>query len=154
MNWDAIGAIAEMLGAIAVLITLVYLAFQLKQANTNIQATVAQSQADNQLRWMADLAKDSELYRIYRAGLLDDSALTREERGRFDLIVCQVIVGVDAHQQKQEMGAIRKEQLETIANSVMPVLNTPGGRASYERQRSVITREFQQTLDEMLASKG
>ena len=61
MNWDAISAIAELLGAVAVLATLVYLAFQIKQANTNIPATVSQSQADNQQRWMADLAKDAEL---------------------------------------------------------------------------------------------
>jgi hypothetical protein len=33
MNWDALGAIGEILGAIAVLITLLYLAAQVKQAN-------------------------------------------------------------------------------------------------------------------------
>jgi hypothetical protein len=30
MNWDAIGAVGELIGAIAVLITLVYLAVQIK----------------------------------------------------------------------------------------------------------------------------
>ena len=33
MNWDAIGAIAEVLGVIAVFVTLVYLAYQLRQNN-------------------------------------------------------------------------------------------------------------------------
>jgi hypothetical protein len=33
MNWDAIGAIAEMLGATAILVTLVYLAVQIKYAH-------------------------------------------------------------------------------------------------------------------------
>ena len=32
-SWDAVGALAEMLGAIAVLVTLVYLATQIKQTN-------------------------------------------------------------------------------------------------------------------------
>ena len=73
---------------------------------------------------------------------MDDSALTREERVRFDLMVYQVLGAVDAHHQKKEMGAIREEQLTTIASTVMPVLDTPGGRASYERQRNVVTREF------------
>ena len=33
MNWDAIGAIAELIGAIAVLITLVFLTLQLRYSN-------------------------------------------------------------------------------------------------------------------------
>ena len=31
MNWDALGALAEMIGATAVLITLIYLAIQIRQ---------------------------------------------------------------------------------------------------------------------------
>ena len=33
MNWDALGAIAELIGAIAVLVTLVFLTLQLRYAN-------------------------------------------------------------------------------------------------------------------------
>jgi len=32
MNWEAIGAVGEILGAVAVLITLVYLAIQIRQS--------------------------------------------------------------------------------------------------------------------------
>ena len=34
MNWEAIGAISEMIGALAVVVSLIYLAFQIRQ-NTN-----------------------------------------------------------------------------------------------------------------------
>ena len=33
MNWEAIGSIGEVLGAVAVLVTLLYLAAQIKQTN-------------------------------------------------------------------------------------------------------------------------
>lgn len=33
MNWDALGAIAELIGAIAVVLTLLYLAVQIRQSN-------------------------------------------------------------------------------------------------------------------------
>ncbi len=36
MNWDAIGAVGEIVGALAVLITLIYLAMQIRQ-NSNMQ---------------------------------------------------------------------------------------------------------------------
>ena len=38
MNWDAIGAVGELLGAAAVLFTLIYLAVQIRQ-NTSAVAT-------------------------------------------------------------------------------------------------------------------
>ncbi len=152
MNWDAIGAIAEMLGTVAVLVTLVYLAFQIKQSNTHMQSATAQSQADNQVRWMADLAKDPKLFDLYRTGLKDDEALSKEDRGRFDLIVWQLVIIVDAQYQKYKMGAIRNEQLEVISNSVMPILGTPGGMAAYKRQRHMLSAAFRTTLDELMES--
>lgn len=39
MNWDAIGAIAETIGSVAILITLAYLAVQVRQANKIAQST-------------------------------------------------------------------------------------------------------------------
>ena len=37
MNWDAIGSIAEVIGALAVLITLAYLAVQVRQNSTQLR---------------------------------------------------------------------------------------------------------------------
>ena len=43
MNWDAIGAIGEVVGALAVLITLIYLANQIRQSN-RIGVTASEAQ--------------------------------------------------------------------------------------------------------------
>jgi hypothetical protein len=47
MNWDAIGAIGEILGAISVLVTLVYLAQQIRQSNRIATASSEISIRDN-----------------------------------------------------------------------------------------------------------
>lgn len=39
MNWDAIGAIGEIIGATAVFLTLAYLALQIRQSTKAIQAS-------------------------------------------------------------------------------------------------------------------
>jgi hypothetical protein len=43
MNWEAIGAIGQMMGSIAVFITLTYLAIQVRHARTEIRRSVSQS---------------------------------------------------------------------------------------------------------------
>lgn len=45
MNWDAIGAVAELLGSVAVLATLIYLSVQVKNAKKEFQATIRQNHA-------------------------------------------------------------------------------------------------------------
>jgi len=43
MNWEAIGAIGEVLGALGVIVTLVYLAFQIRQNTSALKLNAEQS---------------------------------------------------------------------------------------------------------------
>jgi len=51
MNWDAIGAIAELAGALAVIATLAYLAVQLRQNSALLKSSIATAsrESTNQL---------------------------------------------------------------------------------------------------------
>ena len=51
MNWDAIGAVGEILGAAAVVVTLIYLAAQLRQNTNSMQAAAYNTWADNRAKW-------------------------------------------------------------------------------------------------------
>jgi hypothetical protein len=68
MNWEAIGATGEVMGAIAVLVTLVYLAVQIrqntdqaKQANTIARANVTAQLRDRHDALWRQLSADPEL---------------------------------------------------------------------------------------------
>jgi len=52
MNWDAIGALAEAIGAIAVIVTLVYLAIQLRQNTRAIERSTERGVFDDANDWM------------------------------------------------------------------------------------------------------
>ena len=47
MNWEAIGAIGEITGALAVVVTLVYLSFQLRHNTYATRASTAQALEDS-----------------------------------------------------------------------------------------------------------
>jgi hypothetical protein len=53
MNWDAMGAVAETLGALAVFITLAYLAVQVRSAKDAIRLSTRQAASTHQLDVMA-----------------------------------------------------------------------------------------------------
>ena len=90
MNWEAFGAIAEMIGGIAVLVTLVYLALQVRQNSVLLEQntkTARQSILRNQTdRYIANchfIAGDSGICGIYQRAMKDPSSVTREEWWRF-----------------------------------------------------------------------
>ena len=62
MNWDAIGAIGEILGAIAVVATLAYLALQIKQARKATLADVYQNRAHSRAAATLQVALNSPTF--------------------------------------------------------------------------------------------
>jgi len=75
MNWEAVGAIAELCGAVAVVATLVYLALQVKQNTIAMKGTT--NRLFQEQRWAADLA---DTFAKFAA---DPDSLTQPERIRY-----------------------------------------------------------------------
>ena len=92
MNWDAIGAIGQMLGSVAVLVTLAYLAIQTRHARSESERAVSQSRYEafrdvnaqlgderiNRLHVKADAALGGQPAPFVSA-LMEKAGFTREE---------------------------------------------------------------------------
>jgi hypothetical protein len=66
MHWEAIRAIAELLGALGVIATLVYLARQINQNTSTVRASAAASLSEAQTGLSALLAQDADINRSLR----------------------------------------------------------------------------------------
>lgn len=148
MNWEAIGAIAEILGSLAVIVTLVLLILQLKTNSIMIQNSTAQSSTSSISEWARQLTQNPDLYLLYRAGLKDDSVLSKEDRGRFDLILFQVFQSVSGMYSQYLNSGLEKVRWEAELVTFGVNYNTPGGRASWERQKYMLDPRFQKEVEQ------
>src|SRR5205814_9418446 len=83
INWDAISAISQLVGSLAVVLSVLYLAVQVHQS-TRVARLATQDAAATALRDVTKpLMENAELERIWRVGLEDISALSIEEQARF-----------------------------------------------------------------------
>src|SRR5437899_6517942 len=83
MNWDAISAISQLVGSIAVVLSVLYLALQVHRS-TRVAKLATQDAAATALREVtAPFMENAELESIWRLGLEDIGALSVEERARF-----------------------------------------------------------------------
>jgi hypothetical protein len=80
MSWEAIGAIAEMLGAIAVIASLIYLSIQVRASTSQSRAQLFQQVTSEQAR-VSDAVTDGENYavwlKMYRGEPLGDDEVAR-----------------------------------------------------------------------------
>jgi hypothetical protein len=83
MNWDAISAISQLVGSIAVVLSVLYLAVQVHRS-TRVAKLATQDAATTALRDVTKpFMENAELERIWRVGLEDLGVLSVEERARF-----------------------------------------------------------------------
>lgn len=104
MNWDAIGTIAEVVGAAAVVISLVYLAVQIRQNSRHVeeQARAQRFSAlgmlfDNWRNFRSNIISDPRIANIWRRGNEDPSQLNEDDRVVFDLLMIDLLWGFSAN---------------------------------------------------------
>jgi len=116
MDWDALGAIGELVGAIGVVASLVYLARQIQQ-NSNLvetSASAARAQAaivsaGHGAAAFRSLAGDPELARIWFTGLSAPGQLGEEEGRRFDLLMVAQLIEIDANYTLARSGVLEPQ---------------------------------------------
>lgn len=83
MNWEALAAVSQLIGSIAVVFSLLYLALQVHRS-TRVAKIAAQDSAATALRDVTKpFMENAELARIWQVGLENLSALSAEDQARF-----------------------------------------------------------------------
>jgi hypothetical protein len=148
MSWDAVGAIAEFLGAIAVFVTVAYLAVQIRQNTSAVRSAAvdASIQSVNEMRML--LAQSSEIAEIYINGSRDPESLNEVEYMRYRATV-QVFLwaawNMFSQDKKTETGLWSSQRLV-----IKRILLNPGGTKFLEDFGEEFDKDFQNEIASIL----
>lgn len=87
MNWDAVGASAELLAAFGVLFSLIYLGLQIRQNTKWLRQQAFQLSTSEMRRWTSRLADSESAAKLWSKGLRRYDELDEIELVRFSMIV-------------------------------------------------------------------
>ena len=148
MNWEAIGAVGEIIGAAGVIITLLYLASQLRQNTRALQVTSIDSttQVGNDVRRL--LAESPEIADIYLRGLADPENLDDLERERFRLVMTNGIWALWNAWAQSQLGG--RESWTAQQHILTRMLSSPGGRWFWENNRGEFDPDFQTEVERLI----
>jgi len=135
VNWDAVAAIAELAGAIGVIVSLVYLALQIRQNTAQIDTNSSLMRAESRRHWKTHatqvnlaLAQDAKLAGIFTRGLASFQSLPPDEQIQFTFLFSEMVSTLDTAFDEQAEGLAKGGSFERAVNSMGDLIKTPGGR--------------------------
>ena len=125
MTLQDVGSVGELIGAIAVVFSLVYLAMQIRQNTKAVRIQTYQAIMDASNR-LGDSMAAPDVDRIYRKGRKDPDSCSEEELAQFKLIAGQVLnlyEGLFLHHQS---GAIDDDFFDNRWKAFHRIMHQPG----------------------------
>ena len=108
MNWDAIGAIGEIVGAIAVVVSLIYLSIQIRTSSSLAKAQMFQSAAAEQSRVADGVTNDPQNFEAWLK-MHSGEELSTAEFARSSFLISRIVQAMLAIQIGYENGQISRE---------------------------------------------
>ena len=128
MNIQDLGAIGELIGALAVLITLVYLAVQTRQAAKGAAAQAPQWVSDGFRNYLQSLRADPEMTRLVRVSFHHWDLLSHNDQARVSSMWTEAIVHLDAILALSEQGFVDEGLNKAWVDHALGIITTPGGQ--------------------------
>ena len=157
MNWNALGATGEFLGAVAVVGSLVYLAIQIRQARQMFATGAQQQIGDAFQQILRDIWSDPEVHHIWYTATNSPDDLTGPERERFGMLLYSMFVEFS---NVLEVSKIDPEILDNYGPIIDRMLKFPAVLSWWQRQSStfphgsLVTRHIESRISALNLGKS
>ena len=141
VNWEAAGAIGEIVGAAAVVVSLVYLALQIRPQNREARAASVH-QVMHEYSTAISILQQPEMADVWVAAIADFDSLSPSQRIRFIIYLTVAIRSFeDAFFQWRE-GRLEADVWHALLTPLLDVKSTEAFGRSWELRRRQFRAEF------------
>ena len=145
VNWKEI---AEFVGVVAIVLSLLFIAYELRQSTA-----VATSQAAFDLNTILDESyrartQDKDLDELIERGHADPATLSDRERSQFYAWLRADLNVNEAAWFYWDRGIIPQEDFDGFMNAICSRVITPGGRQYWQSERQFFSLGFRESIDE------
>ena len=154
MNWEAIGAVGEIGGAIAVVATLLLLYKQISA--TSKQLTLSSSTDANTLFNDAfqPIYNNEYNLRIWTTGLRDPASLSEDDLEVYILFMTRLMAVFDTIVEHYEQETIPKERFQNYVAFIKQFLEAEGGKVWISRKQYSFSANTKRHIGDSLEGAG
>ena len=152
MNWDAVGAIAELIGAAAVVATLYYLAVQLRETRLQDRADHTTQAVDRWLKAQVNMLETQSSVALVRKALNRYEDLSLDERGLFTGYMFELNAAYQAVLHLSERGLLDSRQFDAIRDAMAAHMVCPGTQIWWREVSGPMPQHIKDNLAEISES--
>ena len=142
MNWEAISAVSQLVGSLAVVISVLYLAVQLR-SSTRVARVAAHRDVTK------PFMENAELGRVWRTGLENLEALSPEDQARFFHAAYQFMKALETIHYHYVYGLLDAQLWEGWRELLQHYVATPGIHYYLTQRGPVFSRRFRSFIAEL-----
>jgi hypothetical protein len=148
VNWEAISAIGQLVGALAVVISLIYLA---REVRSNARATrhaSIRSTSDAFTRWLQQLAEHPHLAELYYRGIHEFESLEGADLVGFSALMDQMFRNVEDMYYQHLDGHLDPRVWHEFEVAMRDINGYPGVQAWWRSRSHWFTEEFAKLINQ------
>ena len=151
MPLDQIANVAEIIGVVVVVITVIYLALQIRQNTHALRSNTAQATHDSVVSGYNTLATDGDLNRLFRKGCGDPAALTEDELGQFIAFWTSTLFMTQNWLYQRAAHALDDELTDTWLNALSVAMHSPGFGYYWKHRSYQFSARMREYIETVLA---
>lgn len=151
MNWEAIGAISEIVGALAVVLTLAYLALEVRRSRLSAESDAVDALSAGMNNINVSTWSIPDFYELWVTGFTDPDNLDATQWGQFYMVgqtYLNHFVTISKHYQA---GTLPESEWQAYGRGMSHIFNSPGGRRLCEQ--AVVHQELIDVIRSFLRYK-
>ena len=146
-----IASIAEIIGAVAIVLSLIFVGVQLKDSTRATRSATANEAISTLTAWYAEIGTDEQTSSLFWNAMADPEARTPEEWFQFTMVFHGIMLTFQNSFYLANEGTLDEEIHQSMTEVLVGVKDQPGLHRYWRQRRSIFYRDFQDYVDSILA---
>ncbi len=144
-------SIAEIIGAVAVVISLIYVGIQVNDGAGAARSASANDANVALQEWYMEVGSDQQTSALLYRGLLSEQALPDDEEFQFLIMTHGFFLAVQNSYLLAQEGTIDRELRDSLQNAIAGIQNLPGMGRYWRQRKSYLHAGFVEWVEETTA---
>ena len=145
-----LASIAEIIGAFAVVISLIYVGIQVNDSAGAVRSASANDANVAMQNWYLQIGSNQQTSELVYQALISEEALSNEEEFQFLMMMHAIFLGFQNNYLLAEEGTIDLELREAITAAILGIKALPGMRRYWRQRKSYLHSGFAGYVDQLL----
>ncbi len=141
---------AEIIGAIAIVVSLVFVGFQLKESARATKSATANDAHALTISWYTALGNSDSSSDLFFRFITDFDSLSQQESFQAVMLIHAAILSFQNSYYLVEEGSLDERIRNTILEAIVVIKDTDGWKYYWENRRPLFFPEFQNYVDELM----